>query len=256
MIPNAVLDEMSLSKARVEKQVSEYADRILLLAESFRIAGKKFTFAAYPDLDKQVNSILVELSDAVLTDMVYAARKGLDGTEEDNDGAVAWARARADAQNTVDKYSSHLKYIIEGWLAIGFANKLSKGEILSRMMAYMENPYITPMWRKAFDDGAYVADIVREKGWTWGKGTPISPVKGMSVTESYFINSAYQRGMVTGFSKRGAIGYRVHRGSGFYCPECDALCVGIHPIDEIVLPEHPNCCCYMTPVFAEDLSKE
>ena len=46
----------------------------------------------------------------------------------------------------------------------------------------------------------------------------------------------------------GIIGYRVHRGSTYDCEECDELCIGIHPLDDQVLPAHPRCMCYTTPV--------
>lgn len=248
MISQVVLDEMARANESVRMRIQDASARIMLLAEAYRILGKKFTFDTDKVLDDKVNSVLVELSDAVLDDMVYAAKKGL---EEEDDSIIAWARLTTNAQNIIDKYSSHLKFLLEGWIAIGFANKLSSGNITTMLMSYMENPYITPLWRKAFDEGlAYSAGIIREGGYRWGKGTPISPLKGMVLAEEAFINTAYQRGVVKGFSARGAIGYRVFRGSGYDCAYCDELCVRIHPITEMVLPAHPHCRCYAVPVFA------
>lgn len=251
MIAKEVLNEMARTSESVRRLVSDYSARILLLAESFRILGPKFTFAT-SGLDDRVNSILVKLSDSVLEDMVYAARKGIE-REEDEETVIAWARINTQAQNTVDKYSSHLKHILEGWIAIGFANAVSKGRLQTMIMSYMDNPYITPLWRKAFKDGGYEADIIREGGWTWGKGTPTSPVKGMSLVSSYFINAVYQKDRIDSFARKSAIGYRVHRGSTFDCPYCDELTIGTHPLTEMVLPAHPRCCCYATPVFSDEL---
>ena len=248
MIAQEVLDEMARTDASVRARIADYSARIMALAEAYRILGKQFTFGSGGQLDARVNSLLVELSDACLEDAVYAARKGV---AEDDEDSIIWAKANANAQETLDKYASHLKAVLEGWIAIGFANKLSGGAIITHLMAYMENPYITPLWRKAFEDGFnYGPQIIKDGGWHWGKGTPLSPLKGMSLTESYLINSAYQRGVIRGFSAKGAIGYRVHRGSTYDCPDCDAECVGIHPLTEMVIPVHPNCCCYATPVFA------
>ena len=55
------------------------------------------------------------------------------------------------------------------------------------------------------------------------------------------------------FAKRGAIGYRVHRGSTYYCPSCDELTKTIWPVDILVLPNHTRCMCFMTPVFADEI---
>lgn len=251
MISQVVLDEMARANESVRERIQDASARIMLLAEAYRILGKKFTFDSDRILDDKVNSVLVELSDAVLDDMVTATRKGL---ETDDDTSIAWARLSTNAQNTVDKYSSHLKFILEGWIAIGFANKLSSGRIVTMLMSYMENPYTHPLWRAAFEDGLeYAAGIIRDKGYRWGRGTPISPLKGMILAEESFINTAYQRGVVKSFSAQGAIGYRVFRGSGFDCAFCDELCVGIHPITEVVLPAHPRCRCYAVPVFAGEV---
>lgn len=249
MIDEKVLDAMARAEQSVRSHIHDYTQRILALAEVYRILGNQFTFGSDASLDAKVNSLLVELSDAVLEDTYTSARIGLD-EEEDKDTVLAWAKLTTDAQNTVDKYSSHLKFLLEGWLAIGFANKISRGQLLTDIMAYMDNPYISPLWRDAFADGMqYASRIIREGGWKWGKGTPISPVKGMALTQSHFINTAYQKGVINGFVRKGAIGYRVHRGSDYDCPVCDEACEGIHPLTEIVTPLHPHCVCYCTPVF-------
>lgn len=249
MIDEKVLDAMARAEQSVRSHIHDYTQRILTLAEVYRILGNQFTFGSDASLDAKVNSLLVELSDAVLEDTYTSARANLD-EEEDKDTVLAWARLTTNVQNTVDKYSSHLKFFLEGWLAIGFANKLSKGQLLTDIMAYMDNPYISPLWQKAFAEGMrYVSQIIREGGWKWGKGTPISPVKGMALTQSNFINTAYQKGVVNGFVRKGAIGYRVHRGSTCDCPACDEACVGVHPLTEIVTPLHLRCCCWLTPVF-------
>lgn len=249
MIDATVLDLMASSTSRVRRRVSVTTAKILALAEVYRRLGKQFSFGADGQLDARVNSLLVELSDEVMEDMAYAARQTLP-EDEDGDTVIAWARLSTNAQNTVDKYSSHLKYILEGWLAIGFANGLSNGRLETMITTYMENPYIAPLWMEAFRDGMeYASKIIREGGYHWGKGTPISPVKGMSIMESTFINTAYQKGVVNGFARRGAIGYRVYRGSSYDCEICDESTIGIHPIDEVILPLHGNCMCYAVPVF-------
>lgn len=255
MIDSEVINSLALVSARVNQLVGDYSAKVLALAEAYRYLGKDFVFGVNPTLDERVNRLLVELSDAVLTDMVYEAKKALEKTEEeDSDAVIAWAKERIGAQDTADKYSSHLKYLLEGWLAIGFYNKISKGRLETLIMSYMENPYITPLWRDAFADGAtYAAEIIRTGGYRWGSGTPISPAKGLSILEKHYITTAYQKGVINSFVRTNAIGYTVHRGSSYDCPECDEVCAyGVYPLTEVVLPVHPNCMCYAVPVFMQE----
>lgn len=249
MTDKKLTDAFDKAEKLLRSRIYDYTTRILTLAEAYRILGTQFTFGSDGKLDAKVNSLLVELSDAVLDDMNSSASSVLDD-EEDKDNLLAWARLTTNAQRTVDKYSSHLKFILEGWLAIGFANKISRGELLLDIMTYMENPYISPLWKKAFAEGGkYASKIIREGGWKWGSGTPTSPLKGMTLTETHFINTAFQKGVVNGFGRSGAIGYKVVRGSGYQCGYCDELTVGIHPLTEIVLPAHQRCRCQAIPVF-------
>lgn len=247
-----LIEEMARAENYVRALVQSYIKKILILAEAYRILGSKFAFEDNKELDREVNQLLVELSDAVLDDMESSAR-GLLDEEEDKDSIIAWARIKTNAQNTVDKYSSHLKFFLEGWIAIGFFNKMSQGDLLADILTYIDNPYSSPLWLAAFSEGTkFASKIILDGGWRWGPGTPLSPVKGMSLAESNFINTAFQRGELSRFERLGAIGYKVRRRSGYDCPTCDSLCVGIHPLTSMVLPAHPRCVCEAIPVLKEE----
>ena len=253
MYSEVVLDEITKAESDVRSRLTDTVAKVLALAEAYRRLGKQFTFDEDEDLDTKVNRLLIELSDAVLEDTesrMLRALKETNAEEDEEDTIVAWVKTNKDAQTTLDKYASHLKFILEGWIAIGFAEKISKGSLITGIFTYMANPYVSPMWQKAFKEGQdYASDIIRSGGYHWGKGTPISVLKGMSIVEADLINTAYNRGLIFGFASRGAIGYRVYRGSNYDCPDCDEVCAVVHPIDEIVLPVHPNCVCYAVPIF-------
>lgn len=231
-------------------RVSTKIGTILAVAESLRSQEKSFTFAGNPDIDNRVKTILIELSDEILDEAEHYAIDAVD--EEDQELALAYVHSTKDSINKIDKYSSHLYYILEGWIAIGFANRISKGRLATYILTYMSNPYVSDLWKEAFRIGnEYASGIIREGGYKWGKGTPIDVIKGYALVEAGIINSAYNYGVLQGYGRMRAIGYRVHRGSPYDCPTCDELCIGVHPLTEIVLPAHPNCVCYTTPVFAE-----
>lgn len=235
--------------SKLRMRVTTKVGTILALVESLRSQGKAFTFADNPDIDKETKRILIELSDEILDEAENYARESVE--EEDRELALAYVRTSKDSLEKLDKYGSHLYYILEGWIAIGFANKISKGQLATEIFTYMTNPYISKLWQEAFRSGnEYASGIIREGGYKWGKGTPIDVIKGYTLVEADIVNSAYNYGVLQGYGRKGAIGYRVHRGSNYDCPVCDELCIGIHPLTEIVLPAHPNCVCYTTPVFA------
>lgn len=257
MYSEVVLDELAKTDSDVRSRLTDTVAKVLALAETYRRLGKKFTFDADDDLDKQVNKLLVELSDEVLEDAeerMLRAIKETDAEEEDEDAIIAWVKTNKDAQTNLDKYASHLKFILEGWLAIGFAEKLSKGNLITDIFTYIANPYVSPQWQRAFKEGQdYASEIISSGGYHWGKGTPISVLSGMSIVEADLINTAYNRGLIFGFAARGAIGYKVYRGSNYDCPDCDEVCAVVHKIDEYVLPVHPNCVCYAVPIFSGEI---
>lgn len=235
----------------IRRKVAAKVGTILALAEPFRAQGAQFTFQSNPSLDNTVKKQLIELSDEIIAEMEDYARESVE--DEDKDAVIMWLRETGDNTETIDKYSSHLYFILEGWLAIGFAAKVAKGVLEAQIATYNTNPYLSPLWKEAFKSGEdYAAGIIREGGYHWGQGVPIDPAKGLSITEAHTINKAYNFGVVQGYKRMKAIGYRVHRGSTYDCPQCDELCVGIHPLTEICLPSHPHCVCFTTPVMKAD----
>lgn len=49
--------------------------------------------------------------------------------------------------------------------------------------------------------------------------------------------------------ENGAVGYMVHRGSSYPCAICDDEVGWIHPMDDMVVPLHCSCRCYVTFVY-------
>lgn len=247
------IDLMSGVHDFVDSKTRSKVAEIIQLCEKYRYLAEKFTFDKDKDLDSQINTILISLSDLVLGE-IEAEIEAL-SEEENKDTILAYIsreNGRETPTVTMDKHSSHLKYLLEGWIAIGFAHKMTSGQILSEMFSHLNDAYNTKLWKDAMKQGEYDSLIIAEGGYHYGKGVALSPVEGMTITGQQMINEAYQYGTVLGYRKSGAIGYRVHRGSTYDCPVCDALCIGIHPLDEVCLPAHPRCCCFTTPVFTSD----
>ena len=244
--------------ARVEAEVRRLVERgaldIAAACETGRRFGQGFTYESVQGLDKKVNLMLVERSDRCMEKTEELEREavleaGL--AEDDEDAVIAWvgsSRFGDGAQGRFDSYFSHMKYILEGWLAIGFARKWSSAYIAARA-ASDADPYTTPEWRAAFRERGWGPDIISSGGYRWGRGIPVSPAKGIALGAGAMVTAAYRHAELVGYGRTGATGYRVRRGSNYPCALCDSLCRITWPISVEVLPAHPHCVCYAEPVY-------
>lgn len=246
-----------LAKAErlIRSLVKEGSLDIAAACEPGRTLGKGFSYGAVPGLDRRVNSLLVELSDRCLAEteglMREAALEAGLTEEDDADSVVLWVgkgKYGKDARSRSDLYCSHLKYILEGWLAIGFAKKWTAAYIAARA-ASDSAPYTAPEWRAAFREKGWGPDIITSGGYRWGSGVPVSPSKGLSLGAGTMVVSAYRHAELIRYGRLGAVRYRVRRGSNYPCALCDSLCGITWPIDMEVLPAHPHCVCYAEPVY-------
>lgn len=255
-----MLNEMASVRLDVTKRVLETINLVLALAEQYRYLGKTFTFSFDEDLDTQVNKMLIALTDGIMDDnderVASAISFALDDEDIDEDAIYDYVNREQNGMTRLvrfDLYSSRLKHLLEAWIAIEFAKKLSQGQIRTEILANMGNPNASELWREAMDDIEYNADFSLD----YGQGVSKNLIDGFTLTGQNSINEAFQYAMLLGFVGRGdVVGYRVHRGSTYDCPYCDELCEGVHPLTEMVLPAHPRCCCYMTPVLIGQSGEE
>ena len=249
-----VIREMAKAQEDVERQLRIYIPEIIRECAGLAYLGKYFTFDYAAELDDTINARLIALSDAIMEDIEARARKAIEyaEAEEDEDAILFYIRRPIEEQDIIqrlDKHCSTLRFFLEGWIAIGMVNKINEYELTDIILSYIDNPLASPLWQEAFNAG-YLSTSIRGN-YSFGKGNQRNVLSALSEIERYAINEAFQYGKILGYGKKGAIGYRTHRNSSFDCPYCDELTTYIWPLDEIVLPAHPRCVCYSTPVFAE-----
>jgi len=256
MTVREVADLMAAMKGRVTARTRRTVNLIIALAMQYSDLGTDFTFDADDELDHQVNLLLVQLSDAIAEDSARRAAQTVDD-DEDRETALAWARRPIDGRDAterMDQHCSDLKLALEGFLAVCFAKNYQQARILTEAGSFLNSPNTWPPMRDAFGDTRYRAPFIGEGGFHFGPGMPTDARKGMTLVSQGIINSTFQRGVILGYQRDPSIvAYKVHRGSDYDCPLCDDLCVGVHFLDEQVLPAHPRCMCYTTPVRAADL---
>lgn len=254
-----VINEMAKAKGDVEKRYREKIPEIIRECMAFAYLGKSFTFNANADLENRVNQRLIELSDEILSDIEERARKVIQYAEEEDDEAMILAymkreREGEDLITRIDKHNSNFRYFLEGWIAIGMVNGLSETGLLTNILTFAENPFVSPLWQKAFSEG-YLSNAIRTRGYSFGKGNLRNPMMALTELGRNSINEAFQYGSVLRYGKLGAIGYRTHRASSFDCAYCDELTLRVFPLTMLVLPAHPRCVCFCTPVYGTDLSE-
>lgn len=247
MTREELIDALASVRGRVDSLSRETVARVIAMAEKYRYLGKDFSFDTDRELRQSVLQLLIILSDDIL-DYSDKVVEGMD--EDERDALLLWAHREQGGktpEESVDSHSSHLFFIIEAWLAIGFVNKLSQGEILADIFAYPD-PFTNPLWKNA--DG-YASTLLQGGKVGWGRGVARNPVDGFSLVGENIINMAYQRDVIFEFARDGAIGYRIIRGSDYDCPLCDSYVGPVYPLDEIILPLHPRCVCIAVPVYPE-----
>lgn len=249
-----VITEMSNAKSDVEKRLREYIPEIIRECMAFAYLGKTFTFDV-SDLSDRVNQRLISLSDAILDDIESRAKWAIEYAEEeeDEDLILAYIKRQIGQEDIVqrlDKHCSTLRYFLEGWIAIGMVNSIKEYALTNEILTYIDNPFASPLWQDAFTAG-YLSDAIRSRGYTYGKGNQRNILSALSDIEMYSINEAFQYGRILRYTKSGAIGYIIHRGSTFDCPFCDSNCGFVIPLDDIRLPQHNRCCCWSEPVYSK-----
>lgn len=238
----------STAKAEIRKKI----DVILTICEPYRNMGYSFTFDTAGDLGKDVNRILILLSDALLEDFTELA-SGEDN--EDRHGAIAYAtgtRNGMTAQQRLDRHCARLRHVIEGWIAIAFVTGLDKQKASAKIWRYMSNPFGMQEWADALKDAKYKASILAEGDLNRKPGLLNALLPAISLVGEGIVNDAHCYETIMEMRESGAERYGVRRGSDFPCRACDEVCLKTYPVTEIVVPVHPRCVCQTFPVYSED----
>lgn len=239
-----LIDILATVRTGARSRIVSLIDEILSLAWEYRAEG--FAFENFPQLDAQVNKVLADFSDGNLADAEKKLRELLESLEWGDfaDDALEYAENEKDNQNALfrfDMHASHLKEIIAVWLGVAFVGELSKTETARQIWGFWGSPELSPKWVG-----------VRSPFFHWGKGYTKNILGGIIVLEQDIINSAYQFAVLQDFSRQGAIGYKIRRGSNYDCPYCDEHCGILYPLGQQILPLHSRCLCIAYPVFSNE----
>lgn len=213
-------------KGVVSSKTRKAIEKILSLSWEYQYLGAKFSFDANKELSGKVDAILRQMTDELVD---YSFTKARATSEDDDNDAVLVMLNMEDIRQRYDKHTDHLKTMLEVYIGTALANKYTRGELLSKVAAYIANPPVS---------------------FHFGRGVMRSPANAYTILGQNTIHTAYQTSVLIGYRKDPMIiGYRVVRGSNYDCDICQELTYGIHPLTEQCLPAHSRCRCHTVPVY-------
>lgn len=244
-------------RGRVTSETLDTIRKILNLTQEYSFLGERFTFDASKDLSDQVNQLLIQLSDAMLEEADRRTLKTIDN-DDDDDNVLAWIHREYNGESNeerMDRHASALRFLLEGYLAVSFANKLSRADIIGDALRFLSNPYgWKPMVDARQHPERWASETVREV-FKPGRGNAVNPIDAMANMIQYEVLDGYNHGLLLEFGRDpDIIGYRVERGSSFDCEVCDeAVANSPYPLDVQIVPLHGHCRCRVIPVRASEL---
>lgn len=244
-------------RGRVTSETLETIRKILVLCQEYSFLGERFTFDASKDLSDEVNNLLIQLSDAMLAEADKRTLKTIDN-DDDDETVLAWIHREYNGETNeerMDKHASALRFLLEGYLAVSFANKLTNSHILGDVLRYLANPYgWSPMQEARQHPERWASEYIRDT-FKPGRGNATNPIDAMTNMIQYEVLDGYNKGLLLDFGRDpDIVAYRVERGSDYDCEVCDEAVAGSpYPLDVQVLPRHPRCCCVAVPIRASEL---
>ena len=239
---NKLIDGVADFKRQAPKEFWQAVSELIALAYRYASAGADFLWEMDPQLDSEANIILQGLSDTLAEKAKAIARAVIEESLDEYNFNEAWDRGEGDAfvplVTRLDLQGSHLKELLEIWIALAFVNHLSKGELKVLISRYIANPYASPLWK------GLPKDAIK-----WGRGYARNVLEQMAVIGQDAIVSAARYAEWADAYANGADYYIRRRGSGYDCKVCESMANKPIPITVPFEVPHPRCMCW--PEFHE-----
>jgi len=238
-----LVDGTASFKRTAQKEFDKALAELIALAFRYAKAGADFLWDMDPQLDAEANQILRNLSDTLAEKAKAIARAVVMDAISGYDFDQAWDRDDFDAfvpiVTRLDLEGSHLKELLEIWLALAFVNNISKGELRVLISRYLANPYASPLWN------GLPRDLLK-----WGRGYAKNILEQITVIGQNAIVSAARFAEWQDALDNGNTYYIRRRGSGYDCKVCEDMANKPIPISVPFEVPHPRCMCW--PEFHKD----
>lgn len=264
---------------QTEKDVSkllQLLDEVLKMAvlyygmQALNKGSDLFTFALYPALNKKINSLFERFQSAFSRKMNFYVDKHYNIShnkfKEVFGEALKSGKAATYTPASVKKHlpmegirsarvwnlSKQYRTEIEMALDIAISEGTPANELASTLKKYLRNP--DSLFRRYRDKNGVLQLSKKAKEYHSGQGVYRSAYKNAERLARTEINIAYRKADIERWQSMDMIaGYEVKRSRHPYgCEICDMM-KGVYPKSFVWVGNHPNCRCYMTPIFKADL---
>ena len=264
---------------QTEKDVSkllQLLDEVLKMAvlyygmQALNKGSDLFTFALYPVLNKKINSLFERFQNTFSRKMNFYVDKHYNISHnkfKDVFGeALKSGKAATYTPASVRKHlpmegirsarvwnlSKQYRTEIEMALDIAISEGTPANELASTLKKYLRNP--DSLFRRYRDKNGALQLSKKAKEYHSGQGVYRSAYKNAERLARTEINIAYRKADIERWQSMDMIaGYEIKRSRHPYsCEICDMM-KGVYPKSFVWVGNHPNCRCYMTPIFKADL---
>ena len=261
---------------QTEKDVSKllrFLDEVLKMAvlyyglQSVSKDGT-FSFALYPVLNKKINALFERFNHLFARKMDFYIDKhynishnkfkevfaGLQGANEPFKQPLRKKNVQTEALRSARVWNLSKQYKTELEMALDIA--ISEGtpanELATSLKKYLRNP--DTLFRRYRDKNGVLQLSQKAKEYHSGQGVYRSAYKNAERLARTEINIAYRKADIERWQSMDMIaGYEIKRSRHPYgCEICDMM-KGGYPKSFVWVGNHPNCRCYMTPIFKADL---
>lgn len=203
-----------------------------------------FLFESDPILDSEANELLQGLSDALAAKAKKLAEAIIRAELSNYDG-FAWDEVNnADDRDSIvfrlDMQGSHLKELLEIWIALAVTNGIQRSELRVMISRYAKNPFGSPLWK------GIPLDSLK-----WGRGYSKDILDQIAVIGQNEIIGAVRYAEWEEQKQGGAKYYIRRRGSNYDCDVCQSMAQKPIPIETPFEIPHSRCCCYPEYFFDE-----
>ena len=145
-----------------------------------------------------------------------------------------------------NRYLSNFAEDIVKMIKAGALLGYSDDKILSAIRTGYKNPYAASIITKAQSKDINIANP------SYGRGFYKSSYQNLMRNVKGTIALAWGYAEQEYGKEKGAIGFKVFRGSSYPCAQCDDECAYIHKMDDPFPPYHISCKCYIQFIYEND----
>ena len=237
-------DRLVSEAAAFRRDASREFDRVvkalLDLVWSKKAPTRDFRFTDDAELDAEANAILRGLSDTLAARAKARAESIIRDSLPEYDFGEEWEDDwdSDDEDGTpllwrFDMEGSHLRDLLEIWIAIAVLDGIAKSELRVLISRYISNPFASPLWSG-----------VPKGALAWGRGYSKNILEQITVIGQNAIVRASRRAEQREERRGGATYYIRRRGSNYDCDVCEDMANVPIPIDVPFDFPHPRCMCY------------